>query len=99
GLPKILRLLVKGWEKQGIGRRFFLFPGRSLDESGTDNTIAQIMQKGGRSLVIVPNDESASFYRDWVKTKLGFPTFDARDIETSKAPFTSKANAVAVVAN
>jgi len=99
GRSKILRLQVNGWEKQGIGRRFFLFPGRSLSESDTDKVIARAMQKGGRSLVIVPDDENASHYRDWVKEKLGFPTFAARDIEVSKKPFTSNDKAVAVVAN
>lgn len=99
GRSKIVRLQVKGWEKQGIGRRFFLFPARSLDQSKTDNVIAQVMERGGRSLVIVPDDESAEHYRDWVQNKLGFATFDARDIENSKTPFTLEDKAVAVVAN
>jgi hypothetical protein len=31
GIEKIVRLPIpKGWDKQGIGRRFFLFPERSM---------------------------------------------------------------------
>lgn len=99
GRPNILRLQVNGWEKQGIGRRFFIFPGRSLAEAEADHLTERILERAGRSLVIVPDDESEKQYREWVKEKLNYPTFDARDIELSKTPFTSKSKAVAVIAN
>lgn len=99
GRSSILRLQVKGWEKQGIGRRFFLFPERSLNKTEADELTVHVLRKAGRSLVIAPDDESAALYRDWVKEKLGFDTFNARDIELAKTPFTSRAKAVAVLAN
>jgi hypothetical protein len=99
GRPKIVRLKVDGWEKQGIGRRFFLFPQRSLNDEQTEKFIFRVLQEAGRSLVIVPDDLSAKEYRAAVQKTLGFATFDARDIELSKEPFLQQQKAVAVVAN
>jgi hypothetical protein len=99
GRSKILRLQVNGWERQGIGRRFFLFPERSLKEPETEDLIRKTLSMAGRSLIIVPDDNSAKEYRDWIKKNLGFVTFSAKDIELSKDPFISQNNAVAVVAN
>jgi hypothetical protein len=47
----------------------------------------------------VPDDESEKEYREAIKNKLKIPTFEAEDIEISKAPFLKEENAVAVVAN
>jgi hypothetical protein len=99
GRSKILRLKVDGWEKQGIGRRFFLFPQRSLNEHDTRSLILQVLKKAGRSLVIVPDDESANEYGQAIKEKLGIPTFYAKDIELSKKPFLNETHATAIVAN
>ena len=99
GRPKIMRLKVDGWEKQGIGRRFFLFPQRSLSDEQTEKLIYEVLKRAGRSLVIVPDDKSEEEYRQAIQEKLRLPTFDARDIETSKEPFLKQAEAVAVVAN
>jgi hypothetical protein len=99
GRPKVTRLKIEGWEKQGIGRRFFLFPQRSLSETDTEKLILQVLKKAGRSLVIVPDDQNASEYRTTIKETLKIPTFEAKDIEISKTPFTKEPHAVAVVAN
>jgi hypothetical protein len=99
GRSKVVRLKVDGWEKQGIGRRFFLLPQRSLNEEETEKLILQVLKTAGRSLVIVPDDESEKEYRQTVKKKLGIQTFAAEDIEISKAPFLKEKDAVAVVAN
>jgi hypothetical protein len=99
GRSNVTRLKVDGWEKQGIGRRFFLFPQRSLNQEETAKLILQVLKTAGRSLVIVPDDESEKEYRETINDKLKVPTFEAGDIETSKAPFLKEHNAVAVVAN
>lgn len=100
GRRRIKRLqLPSGWDKQGIGRRLFFFPGRSLNEAESETVILRMMQKTGRTLVIVPDDQTAERFRDTIKQELGFPTFDAREIEQSKGPFVSKHQAVAVVSN
>jgi len=50
GRSGILRLQVAGWEKQGIGRRFFVFPQRSLREAEADELTAKAISAGGRAL-------------------------------------------------
>ncbi len=100
GRRTIHRLAVpRGWDKQGIGRRLFLFPGSSLDEGAIDDLRANLIREAGRALVLTPDEATAQQMRDWVETTLGFPTFNAREIEQSKQPFVSEDEAVAVVAN
>lgn len=57
------------------------------------------MKETGRALVITPDEQTAAGVRNTVRERLGFVTFDAREIEQSKTPFVSVAQAVAVVAN
>lgn len=99
GRSKIVRLKVDGWERQGIGRRFFLFPQRSLNDKQTESLIYEVLRNAGRSLLIAPDDDSASEYRHAIQKNLGFRTFEAKDIERSKQPFLQESQAVAVVAN
>jgi len=40
----------QGWDKQGIGRRFFIFPKRSLDDIETATFTVKAIKKGGRAL-------------------------------------------------
>ena len=88
-----------GWDKQGIGRRFFVMPERALEEVETQAFVVAAMRAAGRSLYLVPDDSSAERARTLVREAIGFPTFDARQIEESKQPFVEQENAVAVVAN
>lgn len=100
GRRNITRLQVpEGWDRQGIGRRFFIFPGSSLDETGSAQLRHELMQRAGRSLVLVPSDQKADEIKEDIANTIGFPTFDAESIEESKQPFVSTTNAVAVIAN
>ena len=100
GRRKIMRLQVpEGWDRQGIGRRFFIFPDSSLEADDAVALRHQLMQRAGRSLVLVPSDPQAERLREEVTTNLGFPTFDAAAIEDSKQPFVTSPQAVAVIAN
>lgn len=100
GRRSIKRLPIpQGWDRQGIGRRFFVFPAMSLDDKQSASLRLQLMEDVGRSLVLVPSDAMEKSVTDQVKTELGFPTFSAQDIELTKAAFVSQSQAVAVVAN
>jgi hypothetical protein len=100
GRKKIKRLAVpQGWDKQGIGRRFFIFPGMSLKETETTKLRHDLMKIARRSLVLVPSDKAETAIAADVKKALGFPIFSAESIEISKKPFVEAAQAVAVVAN
>jgi hypothetical protein len=100
GRRHIRRLPIpKGWDRHGIGRRFFLFPGLSLDDAEADKLRLDLMRRAGRSVVLVPDDRRRQVVATEVKDKLGFATFDATAMEASKKPFIENPNAVAVVAN
>jgi hypothetical protein len=100
GRPQIERVPVPhGWDKQGIGRRFFLFPKRALDDEETSDFAVAAIERAGRALYLVPDDRSAKLVSEVVKEATGFKVFDAKQLEDSKAPFISEGQAVAVVAN
>ena len=98
GNTRIRRLEVpSGWDTQGIGRRFFIFP--TLTEQKTEELSLSLMEKAGRALVLVPSDPLAESFRTRIAKELKVKTFDARDIETTKEPFISSERAVTIVAN
>jgi hypothetical protein len=100
GRKKIKRLAVpQGWDKQGIGRRFFIFPSLSLDDNQSQKFRHEMMKTAGRSLVLVPSDKAEQKVADDVKAAIGYTVFTAKDIETSKQQFTNSLKGVAVVAN
>lgn len=100
GRRSILRLPVpEGWDRQGIGRRYFVLPEMSLQEAEVAELRRTMMRRAGRSLVLVPSDKLHDEVVADVAEHLGFRTFDADDIEASKKPFMAEAQAVAVVAN
>jgi hypothetical protein len=100
GRRKILRLPVaEGWDRQGIGRRYFVFPGMSLSEVNAVKFRLDVMRRCGRSLVLVPDDKLRMEIAQNVSAVLTFPIFSADQIETSKTNFISSPNAVAVIAN
>lgn len=88
-----------GWDKQGIGRRFFLLPKRSLDDTETERFAVETIKLGGRALYLVPDDQTAAKIRTAIASAVACPIFDAAQIEASKAPFVQSEKAVAVVAN
>ncbi|MUG98707.1 DEAD/DEAH box helicase [Scytonema sp. UIC 10036] len=100
GVEKIVSLSVpEGWNKQGIGRRLFLFPERCLDEEEALNLAINMMKATPRSLVLVPDERTAIEFKNKIPKETGYKIFDAVQIEQSKQPFISAEKAVAVVAN
>lgn len=88
-----------GWDKQGIGRRFFLFPQRSLDDRDTEQFVMDSIEIAGRALYIVPDERSAEIVRRAIAEAAGCTIFNATQIEDSKKPFVESDKAVAVIAN
>ena len=100
GRKNINRLPIpSGWDRQGVGRRFFIFPEMSLDADEVIQLRHNLMQAACRSLVLVPSEDERTSIATSVDGNLGFQTFSAQDIENSKAPFISSDNAVAIVSN
>jgi hypothetical protein len=99
GVRKFYRLPIPdGWDKQGIGRRFFMLPGLSLHSTQIPEFVMRAAKAAGRALVIVPNDRAAEEYKEAFLEE-GFTTLGASDIEGSKSVFTGQKNAVVVLAN
>jgi len=100
GRKSIYRIATpNGWDKQGVGRRLFLFPGMSLDEKEASKLRLDMMKIAGRSLVLVPSGAQGEKIRTDVETKISFKTLDANDIEATKEPFLKEEQAVAIIAN
>jgi hypothetical protein len=99
GVRQIERLQPPlGWDKQGIGRRFFLLPHKSLDDQQTHDLAVAAVKLAKRGLYLVP-DGGAERRAKGRFVQSHVAVFDADQLERSKAPFTSATDAVAVIAN
>ena len=99
GRRSITRLPVPdGWDRQGVGRRFFIFPSMSLNDADTAELHRQLISRANRALVLVPNKKLRDEVAADIEENLRIPTFSARDIEASKKRFISEERAVAIVA-
>lgn len=100
GRKNIRRLAAPaGWDTQGVGRRFFIFPGMSLNDDEINQLRLALMKRAGRSVVLVPSDAMAKNAIENITKELGFQVFKAEDIEGSKAEFIANNQAVSVIAN
>lgn len=98
GVPNIFRLKVPdGWDRQGIGRRFFVFPTLSLNENEVSNVRSQLVELAGRSIMLVPSRSMAQSLKTEIATSTGSSVFEASDIERSKQVFISSPKAVAIM--
>lgn len=87
-----------GWDRQGIGRRFFIFPKRSLDDDQTREFCVNAAKSCGRSLYLVPDDGSIKKGKS-IAEESDCTAFSASQIEESKEPFVQSTSAMAIVAN
>jgi hypothetical protein len=100
GRQNITRLPApEGWDRQGIGRRFFIFPEMTLTVEETVDLRRTLMTRVPRSVVLVPNDRAKDEVVADVQSALGLTVFDATAIEDSKAAFVCSTGATAVFAN
>lgn len=100
GVGTIERIPIpEGWDKQGIGRRLFLFPERSMAPETAQKTAICMIQESSRALVLVPDNLTAEIMCSTIKEQTDFTTVDAMDLEQSKHPFVDQEKMVAVLAN
>lgn len=100
GVEKMSRLPIpQGWQKQGDGRRLFLFPERSHSEKDTQNIVMSMIKSTERTLVLVPDERTEQKFKKSVEKIGNYKTFNASEIEKSKECFVKESKAVAVVAN
>jgi Rad3-related DNA helicase len=99
GVEAIKRLPAPaGWDKQGIGRRLFLFPELSLAETESRQTAYSLIKKVPRATILVTDDAAEEGVGKEVQEETGYEVFSAHEIEESKEPFVSRDGAVAVMA-
>jgi hypothetical protein len=89
----------EGWDKHGVGRRLFFFPGVALKEHDCERLLFQLVEESPRALILVPDQQSADQLVSQFVSQTTKTTFQAKDIEQTKQYFTSHENAVAVLAN
>ncbi len=101
GIPKIDRIPVPpGWEKQGSGRRFFIFPDYSFKMQEYFPWLAKLINNFDRTLVLCPNFQTLKeFEKIIVKLGMTHPILKAGDIEDSLDSFSKKTNTVLMLAN
>ncbi len=76
GIRELVRLPIPdGWDKQGIGRRFFMFPGLSLDEEDIPELVADMVRETGRSLLLVPSSRVAEDHKNFFEEAGEVPPF------------------------
>lgn len=82
---------------QAVGRRYFIFPGQSLDESDQKHFVRQALTATERSVIIVPSKKQADKITTELKT-LGKTIFTIEELEDDKSAFVLNNNACAVLA-
>lgn len=100
GVPRIYRLSVsEDFNAQGVGRRFFIMPGRSLAADEQNALQCAAIQEAGKAVVLVPDFKTAAVVEGEIAATIQFPVFPASEIEESKLPFVDAEKAVAILAN
>lgn len=87
-----------GSERHAIGRRFFLFPERGLDDDEQEEMIKKLVPNN-RILAITGDNKTGEAYKEFFRTNTSATVFSASDIEASKKVFIGSCPAVAVLAN
>lgn len=109
GRRRITRMPVPaGWDAQGTGRRFFVFPQLTREFSRADSDgaasealarfVSDLMKTAGRSLLLAPSNHALEQYKQAL-VPADFRTVTASDVEESLAPFTTEPQAVLALAN
>ena len=103
GRKKIKRIPApEGWDKQGIGRRFFVFPMRMWNEATSLALAISWITRFDRALVLTPSNRDAGKVKIAIKefsTTQNHTLFDATQLEESKKTFTQTSSVIAVLAN
>jgi len=99
GIPKIDRVPVpEGWDKQSIGRRFFIVPGYALEEADVEKVLWQSIDAVPRSIVLCPDKLTArTVVTGLAQAGIERTVLSAQDIEESLVNFTSSPGAILVL--
>ena len=101
GVKKIHRIAApKDLKRQGIGRRLFMFPERSLKPDEVDELCSDLIDQAGRAVVLAPSDRAAKQFTKLVEERLPeHVLLTAHELEETKDTFVQEDKAVVIVAN
>ena len=101
GVREIERLPVpEGWNREGTGRRFILFPDQSLPAESAKTAAITLVGEPTRSLILTPNRTTSKEVIDHLEKLSPSPAIlSAADIENSLEPFMQKDHAALVLHN
>ena len=99
GIPKIDRLPVPaGWDKQGSGRRFFIFPNQSFAPKDYIPWVTERICNQNRTLVLCPNTTIADAIGVSIRGHCpNISMMSSGNIEISLDPFTKHSNAALIL--
>ncbi len=101
GVRRIERLPVpEGWDREGTGRRFIIFPDQSLPPQTATMVPLVLAGDPTRSLILTPNRRSAESVIKELNDLSPNPTiFSASDVESTLEPFLGEDHAALVLNN
>ena len=101
GVRKIKRLPAPdGWDREGTGRRFILFPERSLPPETATVAAVRLVGEPTRSLILAPNRFTVQSVTKELNALSPSPAiFSASDIENSLQPFLDEEHAALILQN
>ena len=101
GVRRIERLPVpEGWDREGTGRRFILFPDRSLPPETAAKAAIALAGDATRSLILTPSKTVAQSVIDDLSDLSPSPAiFLAPDVENSLEPFLNEDHSALVLHN
>jgi len=85
--------------RQGVGRRFFIFPEMKTTADEADKLRLKLIGKTKRSVIITPNKKSRNKIAAGITNANIASTFDAKQIESGKEDFLKATRACAALAN
>jgi len=88
----------QSYVKRGVGRRFFMFPERSLAPEGCTQLLSELVKRTPRTLWLVPSMTRAVEVTSHVRDTLQYVIFTGASLEESKDAFVATPHAVCVAA-
>lgn len=90
----------KGWERKGLGRRFFIFPDVMSSEVQTSLFVTELAKRTPRTLMLLPSKSDANKLIDHLKTELPlYSIFDNESFRKTGEQFLKSEKGIAVIAN
>ena len=102
GINRLFKIPIpEGWNKEGLGRRFFIFPKQSLEESQITSLIDKIIDMTPRTVILLSSDQQLKIWKQHFQANELNPiaVFTAKDIEDNKNSFVTSKRGVMLAAN